>query len=228
MNHMNEGHPREIDLLAKYPRSNRNIAARTAWLSASPENRAIAKRFGREYFDGTRDQGYGGYRYDGRWIPVVQDFIAHYGLAPSSSFLDVGCGKGFFLHDLVALLPGIKVAGVDISEYAIENSMEDVKPFLKVSNATSLPYPDKSFDAVVAINTLHNLKREDCKRALQEIVRVSRGPAYVQVDSFRNAEEKQNLERWQLTAELIYSPEEWQELFAEAGYIGDYYWTIID
>jgi len=217
----------EIDLLDRYPRSNRNIKARAEWLSASPENRAIAKKFGKEYFDGTRDQGYGGYRYDGRWIPVVQRFIEHYGLTPSSSFLDVGCGKGFFLHDLAALLPGITVAGIDVSEYAIENSMTDVKPFLKVANAVSLPYPDKSFDTVVAINTLHNLKRDDCKRALEEMMRVSRGKAYVQVDSFRNAEEKENLDRWQLTAELIYSPEEWRELFAEAGYAGDYYWTII-
>lgn len=218
----------EINLLDRYPRSKRNIDARAAWLGASPENRAIAKQYGKEYFDGTRDQGYGGYRYDGRWVPVVQRFIEHYGWTPSSVVLDVGCGKGFFLHDLRTLLPGITVAGIDISSYAVENAMEDVTSFLRTGNATELPYPDKSFDTVVAINILHNLKRPDCLRALREIMRVTRGGAYIQVDSFRNQQEKENLDRWQLTAELIYSPDEWRELFAEAGYSGDYYWTITE
>lgn len=219
---------KEINLLDRYPHSARNIAARADWLAAKPENRAVAKQYGREYFDGTRDQGYGGYHYDGRWIPVVERFIEHYGLRSASSVLDVGSAKGFFLHDLRMLRPGISVAGLDVSEYAIQNAMWDVRQFLQAGNAVSLPYPDKSFDLVVAINTLHNLKREDCKRALREIMRVSRGPAYIQVDSYLNPRQKENLERWQLTAELIYSPEEWHQLFREAGYTGDYYWTIIE
>lgn len=218
----------EINLLDRYPTANRNIAARADWLARSPENRLIAKKFGQEYFDGTRDQGYGGYRYDGRWIPVVQRFIEHYQLTSESSVLDVGCAKGFFLHDLVTLLPVIRVAGMDISVYGIEHAMEDVKPFLQVANATALPYPDKSFDLVIAINTLHNLKREACGRALCEMMRVTRKDAYLVVDSFRTPQEKENLDRWQLTAELIYSPEEWRELFAEVGYTGDYSWTIIE
>lgn len=219
---------KEINLLDRYPRSKRNIGERANWLAASPENRAIAKQYGKEYFDGTRAQGYGGYRYDGRWVPVVERFIEYYGLTPQSSVLDIGCGKGFFLHDLRALLPGITVAGIDISSYAIENAMEDIQPFVQVANATRLPFPGKTFDCVIAINILHNLKRGNCKTALQEIMRVTRGGAYVQVDSFRTSEEKENLERWQLTAELIYGPEEWRALFAEAGYEGEYYWTITE
>ncbi|MEK7516096.1 MAG: methyltransferase, partial [Patescibacteria group bacterium] len=72
------------------------------------------------------------------------------------------------------------------------------------------------------------LKRPQVIQALREIVRVSRGSAYVQVDSFRNRQEKENIERWQLTAETIFPPDGWKELFTEAGYTGDYYWTITE
>ena len=41
-------------------------------------------------------------------------------------------------------------------------------------------------------------------------------------------EEKMALENWQLTAELIYSTQEWERLFREAGYTGEYYWTITE
>ncbi len=218
----------EINLLDHYPRAKRNIAARAEWIATSKAVRDLAKQYGKEYFDGTREQGYGGYYYDGRWIPVVDQFAEHYGLTAKSAVLDIGCGKGFFLHDLKNKLPGITVAGLDISNYAKENAMDSIKPFFTVGNALTLPYPDKSFDLVVAINVIHNLKRPQTIIALKEIMRVSRGAAYVQVDSFRNEQEKENIDRWQLTAETILSPDGWRELFAEAGYAGDYYWTITE
>lgn len=219
---------KEINLLNYYPCAKRNINDRFAAIATDLEARKTAKQFSKEYFDGTREQGYGGYYYDGRWIPVAKRFIEYYGLTPKSAVLDVGCGKGFLLHDLRALLPGVKVAGLDISSYAAENAMEDTKPFFTVGNAMALPYPDKSFDVVFAINVIHNLKRPEAIIALKEIMRVSRGGAYVQVDSFRNEQEKENIERWQLTAETVLDPDGWRELFAEAGYAGDYYWTITE
>jgi hypothetical protein len=42
----------------------------------------------------SRDTGYGGYRYDGRWLPIAEDMIAHFGLRPGDRVLDVGAGKG--------------------------------------------------------------------------------------------------------------------------------------
>lgn len=219
---------KEVNLLDYYPRTKRNIQDRFGAIAADPEARKTAQQFGKEYFDGRREQGYGGYYYDGRWIPVAKRFIEYYGLTPQSAVLDIGCGKGFLLHDLRALLPNLKVAGLDISSYAAENAIEDIKPFFTVGNAIALPYPDKSFDAVFAINVIHNLNRPEALAALKEIMRVSRGGAYVQVDSFRNQQEKENIERWQLTAETVLEPDGWRELFAEAGYAGDYYWTITE
>lgn len=211
-----------------YPRIKRNIAARAAWIGTSEENRAIAKKYGKEYFDGTRDQGYGGFYYDGRWKPIVKKMAEVYDLTNESTVLDIGCAKGFMLHDLKALLPGITVAGIDISEYGIEHAMEDIKPYLKIGNCVELPYPSKKFDASFAVNIFHNLPLEYCKKAIQEMIRVTKKHMYIQVDSFRNVQEKDNLDKWQLTAELIYNTDQWKVLFSELGYQGDYYWTITE
>ena len=211
-----------------YPRIKRDIKSRAAYLSRSPENRAAAKKFAFEYFDGTRDQGYGGFKYDGRWKTIIKKMAELYGLNSKSAVLDIGCAKGFMLHDMREMIPGITVAGFDISAYGIEHAMEDVKPYLKAGNCVKLPYPDKSFDLSVSVNVFHNLKLEDCKRAIKEMVRVTKRHMYIQVDSFRNPEEKENLERWQLTAELILGTKEWEAIFKEVGYDGDYYWTITE
>ncbi|HBH96812.1 MAG TPA: methyltransferase type 11 [Candidatus Omnitrophica bacterium] len=218
----------EIDLLDRYPRIRRDIAQRAQWKARTPENRAIARQFGFEYFDGTREQGYGGYRYDGRWKPVVQRLIEHYGLTGTEHILDIGCAKGFLLHDFRELLPGVEVAGIDVSQYALDHAMEDVRPFLRLANATDLPFPDRSFDLVISINVIHNLPEPLCRRAIGEMQRVSRRHLYLQVDAFRNEQERQNLELWQLTAELIYSTDQWKQLLAEEGYTGDVYWTITE
>jgi len=216
---------REVNLLDRYPRAKRNIAAREA---AVPSQREIAKRFGREYFDGDRGQGYGGYRYDGRWVPIAERMRDFYGLAAEDLILDVGCAKGFLLHDFRAVIPGVHVAGLDLSAYAVERAMDDVRPFVLVGSADALPFADKSFDLVVSINSVHNLERDRCVQAISEMERVSRRFKYLQVDSYRSELERENFERWQLTAVTYYDPAGWRRVFEQAGYTGDYYWTITE
>ena len=182
----------------------------------------IAKRFDKDYWDGDRRVGFGGYRYDGRWRPVAEAIARHYGLKPGSRVLDVGCGKGFLLYEFTQAVPGIHVAGLDISTYAIENGHEPVRPFLRQGTAAQLPYGDREFDLVVSINTLHNLYCYDLYAALKEIQRVSRGAGYIIVESYRNEEEKANLLYWQLTCEAFNTPQEWQWWFDHAGYTGDH------
>lgn len=182
----------------------------------------IAKRFDKDYWDGSRNTGYGGYRYDGRWLAVAQRMATHYSLKPGARILDVGCGKGFLLHEFTRALPGAQIAGLDVSSYALAHAMDEVKPFVQEGNATSLPYPDKSFDLVVSINTLHNLRLPELEKALQEIERVSRGHSYILMDGYRNEQEKVNLLYWQLTCECFFTPEEWEWLFRRCGYTGDY------
>ncbi len=146
----------------------------------------------KEFFDGSRDTGYGGFGYNARfWQPVIPTFQQHFNLSAGSKILDVGCAKGFMLHDFKQLIPGISISGIDVSEYAIEHAVDDVRPFVKVANAIELPFEDNSFDAVISITTLHNLEKEELAIALKEVERVSKGKSFITVDAYRNNEEKE-------------------------------------
>ena len=216
---------REVDLLVRYPKAKRNVKAR---LGAKEENRRLALQFGREYFDGTREQGYGGYRYDGRWVPIAEDIVRHFDLKAGDRVLDVGCAKGFLVKDLMRACPGLDAYGLDVSEYAVAHCEPEVVGRLHVGNALRLPFPDASFRAVVSVNTIHNLDRAGCVQALREIERVAPGRAFVQVDAYRSAEERQVFEDWMLTARTYGMPADWRGILEEAGYTGDYYWTILE
>lgn len=217
----------EVNLMDRYPRSKRPIDARV--LEVTEEHRRISRQFGREYFDGDRMYGYGGYSYHPRfWTETVKRFRDYYNLPETALALDIGCAKGFMLYDFKLLMPKMTIAGIDVSGYAIENALDDVKPFVHVGNAKQLPYPDKSFDLVTAINTIHNLPLEECKQALREIRRVSRGNAFVMVDAWRTEQEHENLKKWVLTAQTMMHVDDWKMLFEEVGYTGDYYWFIAE
>ena len=213
----------EINLLKSLPTPKRNILNRNT--KKTDNHIKISRQYGKEYFDGDRSFGYGGYKYDGRWVPVAKDITDYYGLIKGSKILDVGCAKGFLVKDLVDL--GFDAYGLDISEYAIDNAPKDVKNRLKIGNAKKLPYDDNSFDLVISLNTIHNLDRNECKMAIQEIQRVSKTSSFIQVDSYTNENEKSIFEDWVLTAKFYGYPNEWLKLFKESGYTGDWYWTII-
>lgn len=217
---------REVNLLDVYPKSKRPIEDRFRTVTIT--DRLAARRFGKEFFDGTRNQGYGGYNYHPRfWQPVVRRMQKHYGLTSESRVLDVGSGKGFMLHDFRELIPGITVAGIEISEYGVQNTIEDIKPFVQVGNAKKLPFADKTFDLVISINTIHNLPLDECFTALQEIERVSRRHKFIVVDAWRTEREHQNMIKWVLTGLSYFATKDWKELFKLAGYTGDFYWFIV-
>jgi len=216
----------EIDLLRSLPKPKRNIQMRAE--AKDPAVIAIAKQYGEMYWDGPREYGYGGYTYDGRWRAVARDMIEHYGLKPGMKVLDVGCGKGFLVKDLMLELPGLEAFGLDVSLYALQHAQPEVIGRLHLGTAEKLPFPDHSFDYVVSLNTIHNFARPRAIKAMAEIERVSKGKSFVVVDSYRTPEQKAIFESWVLTAEYHDYPEQWIRLFAEAGYTGDWNWTIIE
>src|SRR5438132_9829048 len=215
----------EINLLRHYPRAKRKMGKPRA---LNPANREAALKFGAEYFDGTREQGYGGYCYDGRWVPIARDIVAHFGLRPGDRVLDVGCAKGFLVKDLMAVCPGLQVYGLDISEYALRHCEADVTGRVVRGTADRLPFVDGSFRAVLSVNVLHNLDRERCITALREIERLAPGRSYVQLDAYHTEAEREIFRGWVLTAVTFLKPQEWRELFTQAGYKGDYCWTILE
>lgn len=214
----------EINFLASVPKIVRDVGARSV---AKERNRQIALAFGQEYFDGSREQGYGGYTYDGRWQAVAARLIEHYGLDANSRVLDVGCAKGFLVKDLGDACPGLDAWGLDISAYALAEAPREVANRLVRGDCRTLPFADSTFDLVLAINTVHNLSPGPCGEALREIARVSRDAAFVQVDAYRNDDERALFEDWMLTARTWLRPDEWRAFFAQSGYDGDYFWTIL-
>jgi ubiquinone/menaquinone biosynthesis C-methylase UbiE len=216
----------EYNLLGVQPVTCRDVSAR---LADKAFNRKQAVRFDWAYFDGPREQGYGGYVYDGRWKAVARRIIERYGVKPGDRLLDIGCAKGFLMKDLQDALSGVEVVGLDISDYAIRHCHPDVRGKIVRGSCDRLPWPDGQFAAAVAINTLHNLPEAGCRQALRELARVAApGKTFVQLDTYRNDEERELFEAWMLTAETYCRPEEWARMFENEGYAGDYFWTILN
>ena len=237
-----------IDLLDRYPRSARPVEergrrklARGGYISLPDsgatndeillEQRLLkkAREFGREYFDGDRLFGYGGYYYDPRfWTGTAQRLIEHYNLGGDSCVLEVGCAKGFLLKDLRLALPGLKAYGIDISKYAIEQSPPEVRGRLVQSSAVDSPFGERRFDLVVAVNTIDHLPQEKCRMALREIMRVSKGRAFVSVNAWRDEAQRHRMAKWNLTALTVMHVEEWERMFSATGYTGDYWWFLLE
>ena len=184
---------------------------------------AIAKKFSKDYWDGDRRICYGGYRYiEGRWEKVARAIACHYQLPAKPKILDIGCGKGYFIYDFLKVIPGAEIYGIDISDYAINNSKPEIRDRLQVGNATDLPWADNFFDLVISITTLHNLYAYDLDLALREMERVGKEQKYLCVESYRNEQEKANLLYWQVTCEAFNTPEEWMWWFKQTNYTGDH------
>jgi protein-L-isoaspartate(D-aspartate) O-methyltransferase len=217
-----------IDFISKIHTSTKRNYLQRVVEHDKAECAGVAARFGKDYWDGDRKYGFGGYHYDGRWRPVAEDMVQHYNLQPGARILDVGCGKGFLLYEFTQVLPGVEVAGIDISQYAIDNAQDEIKPYLRAGHAANLPFDDRSFDLVISINTLHNLYINDLWQALKEIERVGRELKYITVEAYRNEREKVNLMYWQLTCRAFHTPAEWAWIFGQAGYTGDYSYIFFE
>lgn len=182
----------------------------------------IAGKYGKDYWDGQRKYGYGGYYYDGRWAPVAKKLVKIYRLKKNARILDVGCGKGYLLYEFKKILPKSYIVGFDISGYAIKNSKEEIKGNLFVYNAQGrYPFKNNEFDLVLSLTTLHNLFIFEIEAALREIERTGKNK-YISMESFRNEKELFNLQCWALTCKSFFTPKEWLWLFDRSGYGGDY------
>lgn len=211
-----------VDFVSELHRSTRRNYVGRVISDDKAECAIIAKKYGYDYWDGERKYGYGGYHYDGRWKIVAQKLADYYCLKSGQKVLDVGCGMAHLLYELTQVVPGMIVNGIDISQYALEHAKEEIRDRLQYGQAQNIPFDDDEFDLVISLATLHNLKIYDLKKAVQEIERVSKGKSYIMVESFRNDREEVNMLYWQLTCASYYAVDEWEWLYKEWGYTGDY------
>jgi len=188
-------------------------------------NRILASYRGRDYYDGDRNNGYGGFKYDGRWVPIAKNMYREYSLNESSAVLQVGCEKGFLLHDFHQLYPKLKVRGTEVSAYAIEHAMPTVKPYITQAPFTELPFDDGEFDLVIAIGVVYTLTLSDAISCLKEIGRVGRGKAFVTLGAYRDEEEFRLFRYWTVLGCTVLHVDDWVEVLKEAGYRGDYHFA---
>ena len=183
----------------------------------------IAKKYDKDYWDGKRRFGYGGYNYmPGRWKPVAQELIKKYKLNNHSSMLDVGCGKAYLLYEMKLLLPELRVVGFDISEHGLADAQKEIRDSLFIHHAQdTYPFEDNEFDLVISLGCFHNLRIFELGKALAETERVGK-QGYVMLESYRNELEQFNLQCWALTCESFFDHEEWPWIYKHFGYTGDY------
>ncbi|MBN1124177.1 MAG: class I SAM-dependent methyltransferase [Sedimentisphaerales bacterium] len=190
------------------------------------QQREAMFQYGREYYDDAAYPGFRGYRYNGSWRSIAASIFRYFKLPPDARILDVGCAKGFLLYDFKEVQPACRVSGVDISSYAIEHALPEVKENLICTSCTELPFEDGAFDLVVCLDTLHNLTDDDCRKAVREIRRVGRKHQFIMVHSYYTEQQRKNLLRWEVTIQQVLSVQEWKNLYREEGYQGLYYWKI--
>lgn len=183
----------------------------------------IAKKYSKNYWDGKRRYGYGGYAYiPGRLEGIAKYLYKKFLNKKNAKVLDLGCGKGYLLYELLKLDNNLDIHGLDISKYAIKNSKPEIKNYIQLSDAKSkLKYKKNFFDLVISINTLHNFNLMENINSLKEISRVGKN-SYIAVESYRNNIELFNLQCWALTCDSFFSPKEWEHLFKICKVKGEY------
>lgn len=81
--------------------------------------------------------------------------------------LDVGCAMGFLVEGLRKR--GVEAYGVDISEYAISQVHESIRPYVRVGSAAE-PFPQR-YDLIVTIEVLEHMPKEDAEKAIINFTR---------------------------------------------------------
>jgi len=191
-------------------------------------NRIIASYRDKRYYDGDRNDGYGGFKYDGRWKIIVKSMQEDYGLTENSALLQIGCEKGFLLHDFKEYFSSMKVRGVEISDYAIAKSMPLVKPYIVKSDFTKLPFEDREFDFVIAIGVVYTLNLRDAILCLKQIQRVGKGKSFITLGAYRDDRGARLFKYWTLLGATILHVDQWVEVLKEAGYTGDYHFITAE
>lgn len=149
-----------------------------------------ASFYDREYYQGKK----GGLRYGyteslrGKIVYNLANFyralIIRLFLNPKNC-LDVGCGTGYLVKWLRFF--GIDAHGVEVSQSALDLSMDSIRPYLKKGDILDLPYRDSEFDLVLTYDVLEYLEKSKIKKAIEETIRISRKYTLHKIYTMENA-----------------------------------------
>ena len=81
--------------------------------------------------------------------------------------LDTGCAKGFLVEILRDR--GVKAYGIDISEYAISEVRDDIRPYCRVASITEADSFSRDYDLITCIEVLEHLTVPEGKKAIKNI-----------------------------------------------------------
>ena len=202
----------------------KNLIRKNLFKKRTLLNKIKAWDLGKEYYDGNRSNGYGGFKYDGRWLKILPRIIKKYRLSNNSKILDLGCKKGFIMKDLKILLPKSKVWGIEDHVYPIKNAEKEIKSKIKFKKYYEIPFKNKYFDLVIGFSSIYKYNFGDVIKIIKEIQRVSK-KSFFTIASYENEKEKKLFEDWTLLGSTILCKKDWKKLFKILNYKGDYYFT---
>ena len=188
------------------------------------ENKFKAWQLDNNYYDGDRNNGYGGFKYDGRWLKLLPRIIKKYQLNNNSKILDLGCKKGFIMKDFKILLPKAKVYGIEDHIYPIKNSEKEIRKNIIFSKYYEIPFRKNYFDFIIGFSSIYKYNFIDVVNTIKEINRVSK-KSFITVASYSNKKEKELFEKWTLLGSTFLNKKDWKKLFKILNYRGDYYFT---
>ena len=215
---------REFNLLGDYPKLEkpRYVGSNLRTI----EHRIIASYREKDFYDGHRNYGYGGFKYDGRWQKIADKICKEYKLNNSSSFLQISCEKGFLLKDLKDKYKKMRIEGIETSNYAITNSIPDAKENIKYcNNYTDLEYGDSEFDFIFALGVVYTHNLTNAIKCLKEIQRVGKGKSFITLASYENRDDYWLFKQWSLLGTTILRKDEWRKVLSHVNYSGDYSFT---
>lgn len=187
--------------------------------------RLVAWELDQRYYDGSRENGYGGFVNDGRWNVLASKLIDRFSIPETGTIVDLGCKKGFILKAFKDLMPKAKLIGIENHPYPVESAEESIKEHLRVSNLYEIPCADNSVDFLIAFSSIYMQTLGEVVKTLREIMRVSNGRSYITVGAYRNLAEREAFLNWTLIGTTVLSTDDWKEVFSYAGYTGSVFYT---